>query len=48
MVPCDDLEGWGAEVGGKLEREGIYVYLELIHFVAQQKLTEHCKTIILP
>ena len=33
-------------MGGKLKREGIYVYLELIHAVAQQKLT-HCKAIIL-
>ena len=34
---CDDLEGFGA--GGKLKREGIYVYLWLIHVVVQQKLT---------
>ena len=27
-------------------REGIYVYLELIHFVIQQETT-HCKAIIL-
>ena len=26
---------------------GIYVYVELIHFVIKQKLTHHCKTIIL-
>ena len=26
---------------------GIYVYIELIHFVIQQKLTHHCKAIIL-
>ena len=33
-------------MGGKLKREAIYVYLQLIHAVAQQKLT-HCKAIIL-
>ena len=25
---CDDLEGW---VGGRLKREGIHVYLKLMH-----------------
>ena len=28
-------------------REGMYVYILLIHFVVQQKLTEHGKAIIL-
>lgn len=32
-------------VGGKLEKEGIRVYLELIH-VVQRKPVEHCKTAI--
>jgi len=27
--------------------EGIYVYIWLIHVVVQQKLTQHCKAIIL-
>ena len=36
--------GW---VGGRHKMEGIYVYLELIHVVGQQKLTLHCKAIIL-
>ena len=28
---CDNLEGWmGLEVEGRLKREGIFVYLELI------------------
>ena len=36
---------WG--LGGRLKREGIYVYLWLIHFVEQQKPTQHCKAIIL-
>ena len=37
---CDDLEGWndGVGVGGRLQREGIYVYISLIHVVVQQKL----------
>ena len=26
---------------------GIYVYIELIHTVVQQKLTHHCKALIL-
>ena len=33
-------------VGGRLEREGIYVYTWLIHNVLQQKLTQHCTAII--
>ena len=33
-------------VGGRLKREGIYVYIYLIHS-AQQKLTQCCKIIIL-
>ena len=31
----------------KLKREGIYVYIWLIHIVVQEKLTHHCKVIIL-
>ena len=46
---CDDLEGWDRE-GGREAQEGgdmeIYVYIRLIHFVVQQKLTEHCEAII--
>ena len=34
--------GW-VWVGGGPKREGIYVYVELIHFVGQQKLTQHCE-----
>ena len=34
-------------VEGSLSREGIYVYLELIHIVVWQKPIQHCKTIIL-
>ena len=38
--------GWGW-MGGRAKREGLYVYIELIHFIVQQKLTQHCKAIIL-
>ena len=47
---CDHLEGWDRE-GGRETHEGgdmgIYVYVLLIHFVIQQKLTHHCEAIIL-
>ena len=32
---------------GKLKREGIYVYVQLIHFTVHQELTQHCKATIL-
>ena len=35
------------QVGGSLKKEGIYVYLGLIHAIVQQKLTQHFKAIIL-
>ena len=47
---CDDLKGWDREGGRKMQEGGdmgIYVYVELIHFIVQQKLTQHCKEIIL-
>ena len=34
-------------MGGRSKREGIDVYTQMIHFVVQQKLTQHCKAIIL-
>ena len=34
-------------MGGKSNREGIYVCLWLIHFTVQQKLTQYCKATIL-
>ena len=45
---CDDLEGGmeGGRVGRRLMREGIYAYMELVHFVSQQKLSQHCKAVI--
>ena len=36
----------GHGVGEKARREGIYVYIQLIHFSVQKKLTQHCKAII--
>ena len=48
---CDDLEGGDGEDGREAQEGGcmgIYVYIQLIHFVVQQKLTQqHCKAIIL-
>ena len=44
MVLCDYLEGWE---GCSVLTRGIYVYLQLIHIVVQQKSTQHCKAIIL-
>ena len=35
------------KVNMRLKREGIYVYIWLIHFIIQQKLTQYCKAIIL-
>ena len=47
-VLCDELEGWGVEVGGKEAKGGgDVVYLQLIHVVIQQKLTQCHKAIIL-
>ena len=33
-------------MGGSSKGTGIYVYIQLIHFIVQQKLTQHCKAII--
>ena len=35
------------EVGGKLKREGTYVYLWLIQVDEWQKLTQYCKAVVL-
>ena len=47
---CDHLEGWDRE-GGRETQEGgdmgTYVYIWLIHFVVQQKLTQYGEAIIL-
>ena len=34
-------------MGGSFKREGIYVYIWLIHDVVQQKIAQHRKAIIL-
>ena len=33
-------------VGGRLKRQGTYIYLQLINVVVQQKLIQHCKAIM--
>ena len=41
-------EGWdGEEMGRRLKREGIYVYLWLIHVEVWQKTAKFCKAIML-
>ena len=42
---CDDLDGWNGGQG-RSKKEGVYVYIELTHFIVQQKLTQHCKATI--
>ena len=37
--------GWDGD--RRFRRDGIYVYIWLIHFIVQQKLIQHCKAIIL-
>lgn len=36
----------GVRVEGRLKREEMHVYIQLIHLIVQQKLTHHCKAII--
>jgi len=45
MTP--ERSGLGWEKGGRLKREGTYVYLGLNHIVVWQKSTQYCKEIIL-
>jgi len=47
LMLWDDLEGWMGVDGREVQRLGIYACIQLIHFVVQQKLTQHCKAIIL-
>ena len=35
----------GGKVGGKLKREGTYVYLRLTHIDVWQKLKQYCKAL---
>ena len=44
---CDNPEGWDGVRRGRLQKEGTYVYLRLIHIVVWQKPTQYCKAIIL-
>jgi hypothetical protein len=44
LVLGGHLEGWGVE--GRFKREGIYVYIWLIHFLVQHKLIQHCTATI--
>ena len=37
----------GREMGGRFTREGLYVYLWLIHVAVWQKPTQFCKAITL-
>ena len=49
-VLCDYLEGWDREGGREMQEGrdmGIYVYVQTIHFVIWQQLTQQCKAIIL-
>ena len=46
---CDHLEGWDREGGREMQEGGdmgIYVYVQLTHFVIQQKLKQRCKAFI--
>ena len=45
-APLGALWCWEGGVGGRSKREGIHVYIELIHVAIQQKLTQHGKAII--
>ena len=40
-VLYDDLEGWDEGIERRSKREGICVYIWLIH-VVQKKITQHC------
>ena len=45
---CDNLNGWdGGGDGRKSKRDGIYVYIQLIYFIVQEKLMQHCKATVL-
>ena len=40
LMYCDDLRG------KEIQKKGIYVYILLIHFTVQQKVTQHWKAAI--
>lgn len=41
LSACGDLDG------REIQREGIHVYMWLIHFTVQQQLTRHCEATVL-
>ena len=43
MVLCEDLDEWD---GRDEKMEGTNADVQLIHFIVQQKLTQHCKAVI--
>ena len=48
MGLCDDLVWWDKGVRERSKGKEIYImYIELIHSIVQQKLTQHCNVIIL-
>ena len=53
LVLCDYLEGWNGAEGSEREVQEkgdtciVYVYIQLIHFTVQQKITQHCRAITL-
>ena len=42
MALCD-----GGRLGGRPKREGISVYLQLVHVIVEQKLRQRCRAITL-
>ena len=47
LVLGGDLDGCdGERVGWRSKTEEIYLYIELNHFIVQQKIIWHCKAII--
>ena len=44
---CSVMTQMGGMGWRRSKREGIQVYIQLIHFIVQQKPTQHCKAILL-
>lgn len=43
LSSCSVMTQKGGDGGGRRLKRGIYAYIELIHIVVQEKLTQHCK-----
>ena len=43
---CDDRDGWEGGGVGRGPRGRGYIHILLIHFMVEQKLTEHCSDIL--